>query len=78
METPDSELTRLAKEKLLNSAPHLNRVQLFPSSSGFGKGSDHAPTRPVWHAVDIFSVFGGGGLTLVVFGTSHTLLRAGR
>ena len=42
----------------------------------FGKGSDHAPTRPVWHTVDIFCVW--EGLTFVIFGTSHTLLYAGR
>jgi hypothetical protein len=34
------------------------QAELLPCSIGFGKGSDHAPTRPVWHEADIFHSFG--------------------
>ena len=49
------------RKKSLDSAPISTKYSSFLLHPASGKGSDHIPTRPVWHAVDIFSVFGGVG-----------------
>ena len=53
------------EQKLGFGVPPSQASRALPRSTGFGKGSDRAPTLPVWHAVDIFSL-SCLGLTLVV------------